>query len=49
MDTYRGKIGKSRMATTSKVPALLGLLKEIKTGFQRKIKVLQSHHNTLEG
>ena len=31
-----GKTGKSRMVTTSKAPALLGLLKEIKTRFQGK-------------
>ena len=32
----RKKIGKSRMAITSKTPALLGLLKEIKTVLQGK-------------
>ena len=31
-----GKIGKWRRAATSKAPALLGLLKEIKTGYQGK-------------
>ena len=31
-----GKIGKSRVATTSKDSALLGLLKEVKIGFQGK-------------
>ena len=31
-----GKIGKSRLATTSKAPSLLGLLKEKRAGFQGK-------------
>ena len=32
----KGKIGKSRLATTSKAPSLLGLLKEKRAGFQGK-------------
>ena len=43
------KLGKSRMAITSKTPVLLGSLKKIKTMLQGKVKGLQSHHNTLEG